>query len=183
MTLGRGHLMATVPLFVAAMAYNVRYFMATDDVAARPALAAPEAAQAPGPSVAGQPSAASDPASIPSAPEVRLDQLPAWTRNPFASPQRPGPALTDGTVVEAVQTQTEPDIVVGAILVTADRRRATVNGQNVTVGDRVGSATIVEIRPTAIVVESATEGRRTIAQQRRVPTAPPVPPRPAGGAR
>jgi hypothetical protein len=38
-----------------------------------------------------------------------------------------------------------------------------VNGRIAGVGDKVGSATIVDIQPKAIVVESAVHGRKTIA--------------------
>jgi len=168
MTLGRRHLMMTIPMFVAAMGYNLWYFAkATDGVPARGTQAGPAPVQAAGPAVAGETAEGLDPTQIPPVPDVGLGTLPGWRRNPFVSARQPATAAADAAVVDAAQPDAQPDIVVGAILVSADRRRARVNGQNVTVGDRIGGVTVVDIQPTAIVVESPTEGRRTIAQPRR----------------
>jgi hypothetical protein len=170
MTLGKSHLMATLPLFLAAVVYNVWYFTKSDDVAAsRPVEAPPVPAATSGPSVAGEVPAAVDPASIPVVADVVLDKLPAWRRNPFLDPRRSAPAAVEVRVAEGTPAEPEPDIVVSAIFTSSDGQRAhaKVNGRTVRVGDRVGSATVVEIQQKAIVVESRTLGRRTIGPQRR----------------
>ena len=166
MTLGKTHLMATVPLFVAALGYNIWYYTQGDDTTAgRPVPTEAAAGGAPGPSVAGATAASIDPTTIPPAPEVALDRLPTWSRNPFVSTE-PAPAAP-APIVEAALPEPEPDLVVGAILTSPDLPpRAMVNGKRVRVGDRIGSVTIVEIRRGAIVVESP-QGRKTIPQQRR----------------
>jgi hypothetical protein len=166
MTLGKGHLMARLPIFAAALVYNLWYFTRGEDVAGPGAQPepAPVAAIA-GPSVTGETAMApGEPAQIQAPPEVALDRLPQWGRNPFASAQPPRPV--QAAVVEAAAPEPEIDIVINAIFVSGDRRRARVNGETVTVGDRIGGSAIVEIQPNAIVVESPAAGRRTITQRR-----------------
>jgi hypothetical protein len=60
-------------------------------------------------------------------------------------------------------------VVVTSILYSADRKLAIVNGRIARPGDRIGSTTIVEIRPRAVVVESPDRGRRVV--NLRVPLA------------
>jgi len=53
-------------------------------------------------------------------------------------------------------------VVVTTILYSTDRKLAIVDGRIVRPGDRIGSTTIVEIRPHAVVVESPERGQRVI---------------------
>ena len=102
-----------------------------------------------------------DPAQILPVADVVLDQLPQWPRNPFENPRRAvQPVVMDETPVAAPPP--EPEVVVATILYSPERRLAMVNGRIAAVGDKVGSATIVEIQPKAIVIDSPTQGRRTI---------------------
>ena len=165
MTLGKGHLMATLPLFAAAVAYNIWYFSSGADAVVTSAAALESVhVVASGPSVTGEFPVSADPSSIPVPPDVALDRLPHWGRDPFASATPPTPAAP--AVAEAAAPEPEQVIVVSAIFVSGDRRRARVNGENVSVGDRIGPSAIVEIQPNAVVVESPT-GRRIITPQRR----------------
>ena len=169
MTLGKVHLMATVPMFVAAIGYNIWYF-AQEDAAngTRPAQNAVAPVAATGPSVASGGPPPVDPLQIPPAPDVALDTLPQWTRNPFADLRAPAIAASDTPVTaDPAQPPPDADLVVAMILSGPDRRLARVNGQTVRVGDRVGTSLVVDILPDAIVVESPSQGRRTIAAGRR----------------
>lgn len=168
MTLGKGHLMATLPLFAAAVVYNIWYFASGGDlVVTPPAEPEPVSVAAPGPSVTGETRVSGHPSTIPAPPDVALERLPHWRRDPFTSTRRAAPV--GPAVVEAATPTPAPeqDLVVSAIFVSGDRRRARVNGETVTVGDRVGASAIVEIQPNAVVVESPVAGRRVIAPQRQ----------------
>lgn len=173
MTLGKGHLMATLPLFAAAVAYNVWYFSSGDDPVVAPA-SEPERVSVvvAGPSVTGEAPTAIDPSTIPAPPDVALDRLPNWARNPFMSTRQS--AQVEPAIVETATPVPEPEqeIVVSAIFVSGDRRRARVNGENVTVGDRIGPSAVVDIQPDAVIVESPATGRRVITPQRRGRGAP-----------
>ena len=81
----------------------------------------------------------------------RMDGLPSrentdsvpWGRNPFLTPveeARGGRAAARGL---AIQT----------IITGRDRSVATVGGQTVSVGDRIGDEVVVDIRPDAVVLE------------------------------
>jgi hypothetical protein len=166
MTLGKGHLMATLPLFVAAMGYNLWYFTQGDDPVS---VEAPQVAGAPAveprPSVAGEASPV-DPRSIPPVPDAVLDRLPEWSRNPFADPRAPAVRAQDAPGIEAAQpAPAEPDIVV-AMVFSGSNPRARVNGRVVHIGDKVGTALVVDIVPNGIVVESPDYGRRTITMRK-----------------
>lgn len=171
MTLGKGHLMATLPIFAAAVVYNLWYFTRGEDPAGGRAQPEPAPVAIAGPSVTGETAMVpGEPTQIPAPPEVALDRLPQWGRNPFTSTQQPKPVAAP--VIEAAPQEPEIDIVINAIFVSGDRRRARVNGETVTVGDRIGGSAIVEIQPNAIVVESPATGRRTVTQQRRAGVGP-----------
>jgi len=162
--LGKAHLAGSLAMVVASIGYNVWVF-------ARPAARSSSQAsnQAPlvdgllptGPVVTGEMGVATiDPTSVPPPPDVELDRAPEWPRNPFASNHiRPAAVVIEGPAPEAV---VEPDVLVASILHSADRHLAVVNGRIVRVGDRVGSNTILEIQPRAIVIESPRGGRRTV---------------------
>lgn len=77
-----------------------------------------------------------------------------------------GSALADGLLRDPTRpyTATErraaaaPRFVVSAIIVSDDRRVAIVNGQRVSVGGSVDSATVVSIKKQELVIE--TNGKR-----------------------
>jgi hypothetical protein len=62
---------------------------------------------------------------------------------------------------------TEPELVVGSILYSPQRRLAIVNGRIVGVGDRIGSVTVVGIGPREVIVQSADGTTRTLELRRR----------------
>jgi hypothetical protein len=61
----------------------------------------------------------------------------------------------------------DPELVVGTILISSERRLAIVNGRIVHVGDRVGASTILDIAPQAVIVQSADGTRRTLGLRRK----------------
>jgi len=73
---------------------------------------------------------------------------------PFADPTQPpaardaGEGLTPGPRIES-------------ILIAPDRRLAVINGQQVTVGSRVGTAAVLRITETEVVLRSA-EGEQKL---------------------
>lgn len=162
MKLGKPHLIASLVMMAASIAYNVWVFT-------RPARrSAPVASQAPietvaasGPVVTGEETVtAIDPKTVAPPPDVDLAHAPEWRRNPFAGAW---PRQAEVPVAAAVAIEAEPDLTLASILHSADRRLAVVNGRIVRAGDRVGSSTIVEIQPQAVVVESSRGARRLIA--------------------
>jgi hypothetical protein len=120
-----------------------------------------------GPVVTGEETAvAVDPTTVAPPPDVDLSRPPEWRQNPFTGAwQRRG----DAAVAPTVQIETEPDLVIASILHSPERRLAVVNGRIVRAGDRIGSQTIVEIQPRAIVVESP-RGARRLLELRAVQT-------------
>ncbi|HLG53943.1 MAG TPA: hypothetical protein VI485_01345 [Vicinamibacterales bacterium] len=164
MKLGKAHLAGSLAMVVASIGYNAWVF-------GRPAARSgpPASNQAPlvdglaptGPVVTGEPGVTTiDPTLVPPPPDVELDRAPEWPRDPFLSNHvRPAAVVIEGPAPEA---DVEPDVVVGSILYSADRHLAVVNGRIVRVGDRIGSITILEIQPRAIVIESSGGGRRTL---------------------
>ena len=172
MTLGKRHVIGMLPLLAAAVAYNIWYFTkGADTPASRPVEPPVTAIATSGPSVAGEASAPIDPTAIPPVMDVALDRVPEWQRNPFVDPRQPS-KVVDVEPVRTAPSEPEPAIVVSAIFMSSDGRRAhaKVNGRTVRVGDRVGSATVVDIQQKTIVIESPTFGRRTIG-----PASPPPP--------
>jgi hypothetical protein len=162
MKLGKPHLIASLVMVAASIAYNVWVFTRP---ARRSAPAASQAAlvenfAASGPVVTGDETAAAiDPTTIAPPPDVDLSNVPEWRRNPFASAWQ---RQADVPVAPAVAIETEPDLALASILHSAERRLAVVNGRIVRAGDRVGSSTIVEIQPHAVVVESSPGARRLL---------------------
>jgi len=86
-------------------------------------------------------------------------------------PDNPRVSETDVNPPAVPPSTNEPEreVVVTSILYSADRQLAIVNGRIARPGDRIGSSSIVEIRPRAIVVESPERGRRIVGL--RVPLA------------
>jgi len=162
MKLGRPHLMASLVMVAASIAYNVWVFTRPARRSAPAASPAPliDAVSASGPVVTGEESPVPiDPTTVAPPPHVDLSETPEWRRNPFAG----GWQRQDGVAVAPVaHIEAEPDLVVASILHSTDRRLAVVNGRIVRAGDRIGSSTIVDIQPRAIVVESSRGARRVL---------------------
>jgi len=160
MKLDKRHLVAALALLVGSIIYNVWVFTrppAGASAAGTPiAPIADTAAPAAGaPVVAAQ----LNPSQVTPLPEVELDRLPEWRRNPFANPRAPEAAV----VTAAPAPIQEADPVVATILYSTDRRLAMVDGRIVRVGDRLGDATIIDIVPDAVIVESPARGRRSLS--------------------
>ena len=82
---------------------------------------------------------------------------------PREVPQSPTTDPTPSAPPPTSSGQPEQEVVVTSILYSVDRRLAIVNGRIARPGDRIGSASIVEIHPHAIVVESPGRGRRIVS--------------------
>jgi hypothetical protein len=80
---------------------------------------------------------------------------PSVVAPPVAAP--PPPAPFDGGLSETVD--------VSSILYSPERKLAIINGRIARVGDRVGTSTVFDIQPRAVVMESA-DGRRWTIQLR-----------------
>jgi hypothetical protein len=161
MKLGKPHLIASLVLVAGSIAYNVWVFTRPARPGA-PAAVSPlvETIAASGPVVTGdEPVAAIDPATVAPPPDVDLSSVPEWRRNPFAGRWQQRRQVP---IAPAVQVESEPDLIVASILHSADRRLAVVNGKIVRAGDRIGSSTIVEIQPRAVVVESSRGARHLV---------------------
>jgi hypothetical protein len=162
MTLGKPHLIASLAMVAVSISYNVWVFARPASVpAANAAPLVENAVGAGGPVVTGEEVAAViDPTTIAPPPAVDLARAPEWSRNPFASVWQPRAEPT--AIAPAIPVEAEPDLVVASILHSAERRLAVVNGRIVRVGDRIGSATIVDVQPRMVVVESPRGGRRLL---------------------
>jgi hypothetical protein len=159
MTLDKRHMAGSVLMLVGAIAYNVWVF--TRPVTRLAAAPAPVDVGAPptGPQ-AGEGTVALE---VPALPDVELDRVPQWGRDPFED-------MHD--VPEVVETAPPPpppvveaDPVVASILYSTGRRLAVIDGRIVRPHDRVGNATVVDILPKAVVVEFADGERRTVQLQ------------------
>lgn len=182
MKVGKPHLIASLIMMVAAIAYAISSFRSpATTTAARPAEpppigdVPPAGGGAPG---AGQ-LAAIDPASIPPVADVALDRLPQFPRNPFVPVRPPVADVPIVDVAPVVDAPVEAELVVNGIMYAPPRLSAVVNDRRVGVGDRIGAETIVDILPNGVVVESPQRGRRTI-EKRRIGSPRPAAPR--GGA-
>ena len=102
------------------------------------------------------------------APANRSSMPPPATVTPPERPRVPANGV-NSPAVPPPTSEPERDVVVTSILYSADRQLAIVNGRIARPGDRIGSTSIVEIRPRAIVVESPGRGRRIVSL--RVPLA------------
>jgi len=165
----RRHLVASLVLLVGSIVYNVWVFTRPETTVTRP----PDVAAGVAPVSAGAPADAApvDLTQLPALPDVALDRLPEWPRDPFANVRTPPEAVVaeqpSGPAPEATP---DPDPVVASILYSSDRRAAMIDGRVVRVGDVVGRAKVVEILPRAVVVESADRGRRTLELKAPVAT-------------
>jgi hypothetical protein len=177
MTMGKPHLIGSLVMMVAAIAYSVWSFQSpAGTTAAGPGTVPPVADMVPGgggaPGAGGAP-AGVDPASIPLVPDVVLDRLPQFPRNPFLAPRAPVADVPAADVAAPVpDAPAEPELVVNGIMYAPPRLSAVINDRRVGVGDRIGAETVVDILPDAVVVESALRGRRTIERRRLGSRAP-----------
>jgi hypothetical protein len=106
----------------------------------------------------GRTPAPATPVIVPPAPRVTQPDKPRVPATAVSAP-----------AVAAPTTEPEREVVVTTILYSADRQLAIVNGRITRPGDRIGSTSIVEIRPHAVVVDSPVRGRRVVSL--RVPLA------------
>lgn len=162
MTLGKPHLIASLALLAASIVYNLWVFTQPAKVTT-PSRAPAPVQPLPSREDTAAANAPVDVTSVPPPPEVALDRLPEWPRDPFARTRDLKPAVAPA--VEAPTPAPEPDLVVSSILMSPERRLAIVNGQIFRVGDTIQSARIVDIQPRAVIVESPTRGRQTIELQ------------------
>jgi hypothetical protein len=102
------------------------------------------------------------------APPNRPITPPAAIVTPPDRPRVPA-IVVNPPAASPAANEPERDVVVTSILYSADRQLAIVNGRIARPGDRIGSISIVEIRPRAVVVESPERGRRIVSL--RVPLA------------
>ncbi len=92
-------------------------------------------------------------------PEVKaleqvVDERPRWGRNPF---------LTEEEEARAGEIKVE-GLKVQGIIVGLPRSVATLDGQTVVVGEKIGEETVVQIRENAVVLERG--GRKRIIKIR-----------------
>jgi hypothetical protein len=165
---GRLQLTVAFSLLALAIAYNVWMFSRPSRRPSTQAVERPllESLQAGDPTVTGEPaSQVIDPRTIPPVPDVDLGGTPEWPRNPFVNVRL---ALAGSVPAQPVAVvAAEPELVVASILHSSQRQLAIINGRIVRVGDRIGSATIRDIEPRAVVVESTTGSRQRL--ELRVP--------------
>lgn len=160
MKLDKRHMTASLALLVLAVAYNIYVYMGPSSATRGRAAGRVD----PLPMDTGTPPSTGpaeiDPTTLPPVPDVEIDRLPVWGNTPFADvrPLAPPAAATD----QQPEVQTEPDVVVAAILMAANRRVAMVNGKIVRPGDKIGVITVVDITPDSVVVDSPTRGRLTV---------------------
>ena len=184
MKLGKAHLIASFVAMALSIAYVIYSFSgAPTSAVARPveAMSANEQPAAV-PTASGGAARPIDPTTVPAPPDVALDRLPQWPRNPFAPV---APIVTDEPqpivpVVDTAAPPAQPDVVVATIMKTSKGPLAMVNGRTVSIGDRVGEETVVDILADAVVLESPAFGRRTVPKRTRTLGAGAAPRREAG---
>ena len=100
--------------------------------------------------------------------ERQVAQLERDVQRASAPPKETEPAASAHTAPRSsAPVSTEPELVVGSILYSPQRRLAIVNGRIVGVGDRIGSVTVVGIGPREVIVQSADGTTRTLELRRR----------------
>lgn len=196
MKLDKRHMGVSVALLIGSIIYNVWIFTGSGKAKA---IAPPSASIQTPPS--GQPITTSggpiDPGQVKALPDVALDRVPEWSRNPFQNVRQPEDVVAvTGDATPAPVPEADP--VVGTILYSSDRRAAVVDGHIVRIGDMIGTSKVVDILPKAVIIDSPDRGRRTLEMRPgsgtgSVPArgtgaatgpqkaAPPVPPVPPGG--
>lgn len=154
MKLGRKHLVASLVVLGASVAWNIWVF--TKPAATGAASGGPQFEQPP---VSGAPEVPSiDPATIPPPPQLDLTREPAWARNPFAhASAAPAPDTSAPSPPASVAAPVLP--VLGAILFSDARKSAIIDGRIVGVGDRVRGGVVVSIARDAVIIELASGER------------------------
>jgi hypothetical protein len=152
--LGRRHLIASLVILGASIAWNVWVFT---QPASRPANARSNQ-EPPLVTPSGSGPAAPvpiDPSAIPAPPPVDLSKEPAFTRNPFAqnAPSAPSPAA-----LPSDPQPVAPEPVLGAIVFSSDRRSAVIDGRIVGVGDRIAGGVVIAIARDAVVIRRDSGG-------------------------
>jgi hypothetical protein len=158
--LDKRHMGISLVLLAGSVVYNVWVFSGSGTTTRTPQPAGPIETQPSGQPTSGGVGAI-DPAQVTALPDVALDRAPEWPRNPFQNVRLP---------VEVVQVEEaaapapvpEADPVVGTILYSPDRRAAVVDGHVVRIGGTIGTSTVVDILPRAVIIESPERGRRTL---------------------
>ncbi len=165
MTLDNRHMAGSLLMLAAAIGYNVWVFAGP---ASRPgAAAAPidiAAAASPGGEMGDRGTAVAA-LDVPALPDVALDRLPEWRRDPFEDLHEAPPV--EEAAPAAPPPVVEADPVVASILYSTGRRLAVIDGRIVRLRDRVGNATVVDILPKAVILEFGDGDRRTVALEAR----------------
>ena len=162
MKFNRRHLIVSVILLFGSVLYNVWVFWGPSAVKkGAKALAPPAIAGAPAAAGTTGVTAPADPLTMPPAPRVDLEVVPAWDRDPFrrAGLEPPKPQAVTEAVAPAAPA---PDPVVRAILFSPERKLAIVNEKILVVGDRLDDGVISEITREAILVRGAVGERRLL---------------------
>lgn len=160
MKLDRRHMIASVALLVGSIIYNVWAFTRTEETTT---AAAPQAVEALNPAATGggdqDAAGLVDPGEVLPLPDVALGRLPEWPRDPFNSSRARLAPSVPAAAAPVAPPPPEPDPVVSTILYSVQRRRAVVDGRIVGIGDKVGTATVADILPDAVIVDSPRRGR------------------------
>jgi len=161
--LDKRHLVVSLILLIASIVYNVWVFTRpADDSLGVNTNAVQPIDTSRGVTVDGASQVVIDPTQVADLPDVALDRLPEWPRDPFANLRREAPIVAAVTPVSEPIVEPEPDPVVGSILYSTNRRLVTIEGRVARIGDVVAGVRIVDILPNAVVVESPIRGRRTL---------------------
>ncbi len=161
MKLDKRHMAGSVVMLVGSIIYNVWVFTGSGRTPARNEVAG-VAESAPQVENRGNASGPLDPAQVHTLPDVEIDRVPQWPRNPFQNlRQRPVEVVAEAPEPPPPPPPPPPDPVIASILYSSDRRAAMIDGHIVRIGDVLPAGRIVDILPKAIVLESE-EGRRTL---------------------
>jgi len=88
--------------------------------------------------------------TVSEAPSEPIDEKTPWGRNPFFTEAETG----------REKSPVDDRFQVRAIIMGPSKPVAAIDGRTVTVGEKVGDETVVEIRPNAVVLEK--DGRKRI---------------------
>jgi hypothetical protein len=158
--LDKRHMAGSVVMLVGSIIYNVWVFTGSSRTSARNDVVAAGDAIPPADtrSTSGGPL---DPAQVHALPDVELDRVPQWPRNPFQNlRQQPIEVVAEAPEPLPPPPPPPPDPVIASILYSADRRAAMIDGHIVRIGDVLPAGRVVDILPKAVVIESE-DGRRT----------------------
>ena len=159
MKLDRRHMAVSGVMLVGSIIYNIWVFTGSGTGAVVTQARPPVDAVAAAPALPGG-SAPFDPSQVEPLPDIGLDRLPEWPRNPFENVNEAPEVIA---AIEATpEAVPDPDPVVATILYSSDRKAAVVNGRIVRIGDMVGTAKVVDILPKAVIIDSPERGQRTL---------------------